>query len=47
MSTLKDISHHFVQPNPEQEEILENLFTFEDTYLLNHESDFVFGVYKK
>lgn len=47
MSTLKDIAHHFVNPNPEQEKILESLFTFEDTYLLHHESDFVFGVYSK
>jgi ubiquinone/menaquinone biosynthesis C-methylase UbiE len=47
MSTLKDISHHFVNPNPNQEEILTTLFEFEDAYLLKHKSDFVFGVYKK
>ena len=47
MSVLKDISHHFVNPNPEKEKILTALFDFEDLYLQNNKSDFVFGIYKK
>ncbi|MAP55798.1 class I SAM-dependent methyltransferase [Altibacter sp.] len=47
MSVLKDISHHFVTPTPEQEAMLQKLFEFEDNYLETYDSDFVFGVYQK
>lgn len=46
MSALRDISHHFFEINKEKEEVLKNIFLFEDNYLLNNSSDFVFGVYK-
>lgn len=47
MNALKDISHHFVELNPEKEEILNELFNFEDEYLKNNQSDLVFGIYEK
>ena len=46
MSTLKDISHHFVDLNQRKKEILDELFAVEDDFLRKHKSDFVFGVYK-
>jgi ubiquinone/menaquinone biosynthesis C-methylase UbiE len=47
MPVLKDISHHFVELNNEKKEILNSLFEFEDNYLKNSKSDFVFAVYQK
>lgn len=47
MPVLKDISHHFVQPDEGQQKILNRLFAYEDAYLKNNPSDFVFGIYKK
>ena len=47
MTVLKDISHHFLELNDEKSLILNKLFDFEDIYLKNHSSDFIFGVYKK
>lgn len=47
MPVLKDISHHFVELDDRKKEILQNIFDFEDNYLKNHKSDFVFGVYEK
>lgn len=47
MNVLKDISHHFVELNDEKQEILQTLFDFEDEYLTQNSSDFVFGIYKK
>lgn len=47
MTTLKDISHHFVETTPEKKEIIERLFEFEDNYLEKYSSDFVFGIYLK
>lgn len=47
MSTLKDISHHFVTLDAHKKEILDAIIAFEDTYLKDHKSDFVFGVYEK
>ena len=47
MSVLKDISHHFVDLNPEKNNLLEKLFSLEDEYLKNNPSDFVFGIYQK
>lgn len=46
MSALKDIAHHFVETNPEKKDVLNALFEFEDKYLEQHPSDFVFGVYR-
>ncbi len=47
MGGLKDIAHHFVEEDKGKLNILERLFDFEDNYLENHESDFIFGVYQK
>ncbi len=49
MPVLKDISHHFVDSDFEKENqlILSRVFDFEDKYLLKHNSDFIFGIYKK
>ena len=47
MTALKDISHHFLDLDPEKEKILNDLFAFEDKYLKDHSSDFVFGIYQK
>ncbi|MBQ4822190.1 methyltransferase domain-containing protein [Aquimarina sp. MMG016] len=46
-NTLKDIAHHFVDLDPEKEKVLKELFEFENQYLKEHSSDFVFGVYQK
>jgi len=43
---LKDLGHHFITLNDEKEDILEQLFKFEDDYLKKYNSDYVFGVYK-
>lgn len=45
-SALKDISHHFVELNPEKQEVLEKVFALEDELLEKHPSDYVFGVYQ-
>lgn len=47
MLALKDIAHHFIDTHPESERVLERLFAAEDAYLENHESDFIYGVYRK
>ncbi|PKQ43549.1 methyltransferase domain-containing protein [Confluentibacter flavum] len=47
MTTLKDIAHHFLNTNQANEEVLNQLFEFEDIYLKNHPSDFIFGIYEK
>ena len=47
MSALKDISHHFVDLDPQKKQILEDLFALEDKYLINNSSDFIFGIYQK
>lgn len=46
MNALKDIAHHFINPNERQKEILKELFKFEDDFLKTHKSDFVFGIYQ-
>lgn len=43
---LKDIAHHFIELDEEKEKILNHLFDFEDKYLKNHPSDYIFGIYK-
>lgn len=47
MNILKDISHHFVVPNPVTYNVLTELFALEDSYLESHPSDFIFGIYAK
>jgi ubiquinone/menaquinone biosynthesis C-methylase UbiE len=47
MTAIKDIAHHFITLNSEKEQVLNQLFEFEDLYLEKHTSDFVFGIYKK
>lgn len=47
MPVLKDIAQHFVTPAPEPQAILQRLFDFEDAYLQQYPSDFVFGIYQK
>jgi len=46
MSTLKDIAHHFVDPDDEKENVLNKLFEYEDEFLKSNQSDFYFGVYR-
>lgn len=43
---LKDLGHHFITLNKEKELILEQIFKFEDSYLLHNKSDYIFGIYK-
>ncbi|WP_246008083.1 methyltransferase domain-containing protein [Kaistella jeonii] len=45
-SALKDISHHFVELNPEKKKVLHQIFDMEDELLEKHPSDFVFGIYE-
>lgn len=47
MNVLKDISHHFLEIDQERDKILEELFLFEDEYLIDNPSDFIFGIYRK
>jgi hypothetical protein len=44
---LKDIAHHFLKTNAESQRVLESLFQFEDEWLADKKSDFLFGVYQK
>lgn len=44
---LKDIAHHFLELDEEKERVLNRLFEFEDNYLQNHKSDYVFGIYQQ
>lgn len=47
VGALKEIAHHFVQENPEKKKILQDLFRFEDDFLKENQSDYVFGIYEK
>ncbi|WP_248723589.1 class I SAM-dependent methyltransferase [Seonamhaeicola sp. ML3] len=47
MTTLKDISHHFIELDTEKEKVLKSLFELEDDYLVTNDSDFIFGIYQK
>ncbi|MFP4520935.1 MAG: class I SAM-dependent methyltransferase [Fibrobacterota bacterium] len=47
MHALKDIAHHFAGDDQEAAEVLSKLKEQEAKYLKSHESDFVFGVYRK
>ncbi|GEM_PF-123424 len=47
MNALKDISHNFLDVNNKlAQETLEKLINYEDDYLKNYPSDFIFGIYK-
>jgi hypothetical protein len=45
INTLKDISHHFIHPDVETEQMLHKLFEIEDKFLKTHDDDFIFGIY--
>ncbi|MBC8464434.1 MAG: class I SAM-dependent methyltransferase [Bacteroidetes bacterium] len=45
MPVLKDISHHFLKDEEHINTTLKNLFDIEDSYLKNHHSDHLLGVY--
>lgn len=47
MPVLKDISHHFVEPDERKKRCLEKVFEYEDEYLKQNKSDFMFGIYEK
>jgi ubiquinone/menaquinone biosynthesis C-methylase UbiE len=47
MPVLKDISHHFITPDEAGEKCIQRIFDYEDAYLREHKSDFVFGIYEK
>jgi len=47
MNALKDISHNFVDETDEEAQaVLTELFSLEDEFLTQHDSDFLFGVYR-
>lgn len=46
MNVLKDIAHNFLEDTPEIHQTLQKLFDFEDEYLKENQSDFLFGVYQ-
>lgn len=46
MNAIKDIAHNFVDENIEVNQTLQKLFDFEDEYLKENQSDFLFGVYQ-
>jgi ubiquinone/menaquinone biosynthesis C-methylase UbiE len=47
MSVLKDVAHHFVNIDSENIKCLNRIIKFEDEYLVNNSSDFIFGIYQK
>lgn len=47
MSALKDLAHHFINIDNHKLRNLNQLFNFEDRYLKENKSDFLFGIYKK
>jgi len=47
MGVLKNISHNFITLDAEKEQVLNTLFAFEDDYLKENSSNFIFGVYEK
>ncbi len=47
MNVLKDISHHFTELDADKEKVLDELFSFEDQYLTENPSDYLFGIYEK
>lgn len=47
MPVLKDISHHFIDLDERKKSCIERVFSYEDNYLKQNSSDFVFGIYEK
>jgi len=47
MPVLKNISHHFIELDEEKKKLLVKIFDYEDKYLENNRSDFVFGIYER
>lgn len=47
MHALKDIAHHFIQTDKNKLDNMHRIFKYEDEYLLNNKSDFLFGIYEK
>ncbi len=47
MAVLKHIAHHFVEIDEHKKRNLQSIFDYEDRYLENNNSDFVFGIYEK
>jgi len=47
MLLFKDIAHNFIDPNDIISDLLDEIFAIEDSYLLDHKSDFVFSIFKK
>ena len=47
MPVLKDISHHFIEPDETIKKSLYRIFDYEDNYLKHNKSDFVFGIYER
>lgn len=48
MNILKDISHNFLNSQDNDiNQALMNIFKYEDDYLRDNESDFIFGLYRK
>tara|TARA_R110001632_G_scaffold8386_2_gene33111 strand:+ start:5064 stop:6056 length:993 start_codon:yes stop_codon:yes gene_type:complete len=47
MSALKDVAHHFIEIDDRKFKNLNLMFNFEDNYLKENESDFLFGIYQK
>ncbi len=46
MGALKHISHHFIEVDDDKLENLHRIMMFEDTYLNENKSDYIFGVYE-
>lgn len=44
---FKEIAHHFIKENPEKKKILQDLFDFEDDFLKENQSDYLFAIYEK
>lgn len=44
---LKDIAHNFLDEREETQALLQTLFSLEDEFLKQHDSDLIFGVYQK
>jgi ubiquinone/menaquinone biosynthesis C-methylase UbiE len=42
---LKDIAHHFIDPDARARDVLEGMIQTEDRFIADKQSDFVFGVY--
>jgi len=47
MPALKDISHHFVDLDEKKKRCLEKIFNYENQFLEQNNSDFLFGIYEK